>query len=115
MEGFHHCNNKEQVAEKFKEVSAVFQALGDPNRQKIILLLMQFDRLTVNGITDHLNDLSRPAISHHLKIMRLAGLIDFKKLGKEKFYYLRIDNSLHQVKQLIQIIEESCSDNGGRS
>ncbi|WP_141434480.1 helix-turn-helix transcriptional regulator [Bacillus sp. 03113] len=105
MENY-ECNNKELVLEKFKLTTPIFQALGDVNRQQIIMLLLEQDSLNVNQITERM-ELSRPAVSHHLKILRQASLITFKKNGNEKFYSLSSKEFLKQIKELIQTIEQS--------
>ncbi|WP_223069060.1 ArsR/SmtB family transcription factor [Paenibacillus caui] len=105
MENY-ECTNKELVLEKFKLATPIFQALGDVNRQQIIMLLLEQDRLNVNQITERMN-LSRPAVSHHLKILRQAGLIAFNRNGNEKFYSLSSKEFLKLIKELIQAIEQS--------
>ncbi len=62
-----------------------FSALGDPYRQKIILIFELDEELCVNEIAS-MFDLSRPAISHHLKVLRDAGLVLSEKRGKEVYY-----------------------------
>ncbi|MGO0063352.1 ArsR/SmtB family transcription factor [Brevibacillus fluminis] len=101
------CTNKERILEKLQQGTLVFQALGDVNRQQILALLLNQGSLNVNQITEQI-DLSRPAVSHHLKILRQAGLVAFLKSGKEKYYTLsgQIRESLLPVKELINTIEE---------
>lgn len=104
----HECTNKEVILEKFKLSTPIFQALGDVNRQQIIALLLELNSLNVNQITERM-DISRPAISHHLKILRQADLIDFDRSGKEKYYRLskNLRGSLQLIKDLIVAVEES--------
>ncbi len=61
----------------------VFQAIADPNRRSIINLLAH-ERLTHNGVADHF-DISRPAISKHIKILTECGLIIIKQEGRERY------------------------------
>lgn len=103
MENY-ECKNKELVLEKFKLTTPIFQALGDVNRQQIIMLLLEHSSLNVNQITDRM-ELSRPAVSHHLKILRQSGLIAFNRNGNEKFYSLSSKEFLTQLKDLILAIE----------
>jgi ArsR family transcriptional regulator len=62
--------------------------------------------LNVTQITERL-EISRPAISHHLKILRQANLVDYIRKGKERFYYLspKINDSLKILKNLIEAVE----------
>lgn len=61
----------------------VFQAIADPNRREIIDLLAQ-KTLTLNEVADHF-DISRPAISKHVKILTECGLIVIKQQGRERY------------------------------
>ena len=61
----------------------VFQAIADPVRRDIIEHLSS-ESLTVNAIADRF-DVSRPAISKHLKILQECGLIDIQKQGRERY------------------------------
>ena len=61
----------------------VFQAIADPVRRDIIELLAD-EALTVNTVAEKF-DVSRPAISKHLKILKECGLITINKKGRERF------------------------------
>ena len=69
----------------------VFVALGDEHRQRILLTFDKGERLTVGQIAA-VSTLSRPAVSHHLKILRQADVLEAEKIGKE--VYLRINKAL---------------------
>ena len=70
---------------EWKQFARFFSALGDPSRQKILLIFEAGEELCVNEIAT-LFELSRPAISHHLKVLREAELLVCQKRGKEVFY-----------------------------
>ena len=61
----------------------VFQAIADPVRRDIIELLAE-QPLTVNSVAEKF-DVSRPAISKHLKILEECGIIEVNKQGRERF------------------------------
>lgn len=61
----------------------VFQAIADPNRRAIIHLLSQ-QKLTLNGVADAF-DISRPAISRHIKILTQCGLVNITRQGRERY------------------------------
>lgn len=61
----------------------VFQAIADPTRRQIIGLLSQ-QTLTLNGVAENF-DVSRPAISKHIKILTECGLITIRQQGRERF------------------------------
>ncbi|WP_299112858.1 metalloregulator ArsR/SmtB family transcription factor [uncultured Winogradskyella sp.] len=60
----------------------VFQAIADPIRRDIIELLAN-EALTVNEVAKKF-EISRPAISKHLKILNECGIIDFNPIGRER-------------------------------
>ena len=64
-----------------------FVALGDEHRQRILLLFEPGDRLTVGQIAE-VSTLSRPTVSHHLKILREAGVLQSRKEGKEVYFWI---------------------------
>ena len=61
----------------------VFQAISDPVRREIILLLSQ-KNLTLNGVTENFN-ISRPAISKHVRILEECGLVTINQQGRERY------------------------------
>ena len=75
--------------ELFSKCGPLFIALGDEIRQKLILDILDAGENGVNVMTLAAGSkLSRPAISHHLKILRKAGLIVSRRDGKEIYYKL---------------------------
>lgn len=75
----------ESLPESWAEFARFFSALGDPTRQKILLVFEPDEEMCVNAIA-RLFQLSRPAISHHLKVLRNAELLLSEKRGKEVYY-----------------------------
>ncbi|AKL94109.1 transcriptional regulator ArsR family [Clostridium aceticum] len=67
-----------------KEYADVFKALSDENRLKILKIL-NCGELCACDIQDHLN-LTQPTISHHMKVLQQAGLVNIDKRGKWMFY-----------------------------
>jgi DNA-binding transcriptional ArsR family regulator len=90
--------SKEQIQALSKEIEGVQKvliALGDSNRQHLIIEMMNMGQcggVRVEDIASKSN-LSRPAVSHHLKILKEAGIIDMRKEGTKHFYYFRSTNS----------------------
>ena len=68
-------------------MSKVFTALGDEHRQRILLTFEPGERLNVGQIAE-VSTLSRSAVSHHLKILREAGVLDSRKEGKEVYFWI---------------------------
>jgi len=65
-----------------------FKALADGNRRKILILLKEKD-LTAGEIADEFN-ISKPSISHHLKILKNADLVDDRREGQQIYYSLKM-------------------------
>ncbi len=97
--------------EKFKSCSALFIALGDPIRQKILLDLADSgtEGINVSQLSGK-SILSRPAISHHLKVLKDSGLIEPVKHGTQIFYRITIKKHFESIKQLMLVIEDILHD-----
>ena len=67
----------------------VFQAISDPNRRAILGMLAKKNH-TINDVADNF-DISRPAISRHMKILMQCGLVVITQHGRERFCEVRID------------------------
>ncbi len=63
-----------------------FKALSDETRQKIIELLKK-QEMCVSEIVDNFS-IAQPSITHHLSILKNAGLIRSKKVGKQVYYFV---------------------------
>jgi DNA-binding transcriptional ArsR family regulator len=72
----------------------VFQAIADPTRREIIGLLAN-NTLTLNGVAENF-DVSRPAISKHIKILSECGLVVIKQQGRERYCNVNF-NKLKEV------------------
>ena len=96
---------EKQLGEYFSECVPLFIALGDVTRLTIIQCLYEISRQknrreipgrNVKEITEQTN-LSRPAVSHHLKILKEAGLIDVLQKGVCNFYYLNSNQAIEKL------------------
>jgi ArsR family transcriptional regulator, arsenate/arsenite/antimonite-responsive transcriptional repressor len=96
------------IKKGFRGCTEFFHAMGDPFRQDIVLLLATRERLNVNEITEHIA-LSRPAVSHHLKVLLLAKLVTVERVSRENFYSLSMEKSLINLQTLIETINAACS------
>lgn len=82
----------------------VFQAIADPTRRAIILLLT-VKAMTPNALAEHFS-MTRQAVSKHIRIMNECDLLDQEQRGREIYYHLNthkmqeIEKWLEQFKQL---------------
>jgi DNA-binding transcriptional ArsR family regulator len=86
------------------KVSRVCVALGDSHRQRILLLFEPGERLGLRQILDT-SPLSRTAVSHHLRVMREAGVLVSEKVGKEVFYSIDKEYVRAQLAAVIDYID----------
>ncbi|MEO8724657.1 MAG: metalloregulator ArsR/SmtB family transcription factor [Acidobacteriaceae bacterium] len=66
----------------------VFKALGDESRRKLLHVLLWWDGLTLTELHGKFPGVSRQAVSKHLKVLELAGMVTVVRRGKEKLHFL---------------------------
>ena len=66
-----------------------FQVIADPSRRQILNLLSN-NSLTINALAENF-DMSRPAVSKHIKILSGAGFISIQDIGRERYCMLKRD------------------------
>ena len=71
-----------------KDLVQVFKLLSDETRLRILMYLMREKELHVTALCDKLGQ-SQPAVSHHLALLRVAGLIEARRDGKHNYYSVR--------------------------
>ena len=102
------ASNRQMLARQFKIYQKVFIALGDETRQHIFLTLLENERvgMRVPEITEKTH-LSRPAVSHHLQIMKDAGLVRMHRVGTMNYYYVDANEGCWGgLKELIDSINQ---------
>lgn len=111
----------EQLSAEFESCRKILLALGDENRQRLILEMMKMGEcggVRVGAVTEKTN-LSRPAVSHHLQILKDAGLLKMRREGTKNYYYFDADTEV--MNRLIHMLEharrfmEMLSDRSGES
>jgi DNA-binding transcriptional ArsR family regulator len=80
-------NYLKAIPREWRTISRAFTALGDEHRQRIVLTFEKGERLNVGQIAE-VSTLSRSAVSHHLKLLREAGVLESSKVGKEVYYWI---------------------------
>ena len=74
-----------------RELAQVFKLLSDETRLRILFYLAQNSELHVTDLCNRLGQ-SQPAVSHHLALLRVSGLIESRREGKHNFYSVRTDH-----------------------
>jgi ArsR family transcriptional regulator len=73
-----------------RELTNVFKLLSDETRFRILIYLAENQELHVTDLCERLGQ-SQPAVSHHLALLRVSGLIESRREGKHNFYSVRTD------------------------
>ncbi len=100
-------NELDILSKEFKSCQKILLALGDENRQHLILTMMQMGNchgVRVGAITEKTH-LSRPAVSHHLSILKDAGLIKMRREGTKNYYYF--DADIEAMEMLLRMLKHA--------
>lgn len=93
------------IPPEWRNMSDVFVALGDEHRQRILLLFDRGERLNVGQIAA-VSTLSRSAVSHHLKVLKDAGVLENEKIGKEIYFWINRPYLLDTLKNVMDYIRD---------
>jgi ArsR family transcriptional regulator len=91
------------AAPQAMEMAAMFKALGDPIRLRLLSLIANHPggEACVCEISDTF-DVSQPTISHHLKLLRSAGLLDCERRGTWVYYWV-VSSALQQLSSVLHV------------
>jgi len=85
----------------------VFKIIADPTRRAIIDLVSE-QPININAIAENF-DMSRPAVSKHIRILRKSGLVGVNQEGRDRFLYLQL-NALKEVQVWLKKYEYFWND-----
>lgn len=88
----------------FSECLPLLSALGDNTRQRLILLMIEGHPKTVKELAETLQ-LSRPAVSHHIKVLKAAKVLNEQRIGSKRYYLPDIAQHMQPIKDLIDAID----------
>lgn len=95
----------ERLTKELMDCSAILVAIGDETRQHLIIEMMKMQGCRgarVREITQK-TALSRPAVSHHLQILKESGIVSVRKEGTKNYYYFNRDTA--SLKKVIETLE----------
>lgn len=96
----------------FSAVSSLFSSLADANRIKLFWFLCHMEECVIN--LSALMNMSSPALSHHLKILREKGLITSRRAGKEMYYKAANTEEVRLLHHMIELlIDITCPEKAG--
>lgn len=99
-------NYMRAIPREWRTISKVYTALGDEHRQRILLTFGPGERLNVGQIVE-VSTLSRSAVSHHLKILRDAGVLESRKEGKEVYFWVNKDFLIEAMETVVAYIRRN--------
>lgn len=91
--------------QKMNDCIPFLTMLGDENRQKIMFILSEEAELTVTQLTERLT-LSRPAVSHHLKLLYDNHLVSVRKAANERYYRFNFEYVRDTLTELLDTVNE---------
>ncbi len=102
-----HALSQMPQTQDFRVVSDIFKQLGDSSRVRIFWLLCHCEECVIN--ISALVEMSSPAVSHHLKLLKDSGLIVSRRDGKEVYYRAAATRQAELLHHMIEdLVEISC-------
>ncbi|MFC4127359.1 ArsR/SmtB family transcription factor [Nocardia rhizosphaerae] len=99
----------------FQAARPLLTALGDERRQEIVRRLIEAGGVLSVGEIAEAIELSQPAVSHHLKILRDAGVLDVQRIGTTRRYVLEADSgALEPLVDMVRGITECLDEHRAR-
>ena len=92
------------IPNEWKNISELFVALGDAQRQRILLAFDKDERLNILQIVAS-SKLGRTAVTHHLKILHQSGALSSEKIGKEVFFWVNKTHIITEIENVLTYIK----------
>jgi ArsR family transcriptional regulator len=92
-----------------RDIIQVFKLLADETRLRIIVYLLREGELHVTAMCERLRQ-SQPAVSHHLALLRVAGVIEARRDGKHNFYSIRAKRFRQLLKEVFANLDRHDTD-----
>ena len=92
-----------EIPIEWKNISKLFIALGDEQRQRILLAFESDERLNILQIVTS-SKLGRTAVTHHLKILHNSGALQSEKIGKEVFFWVNKPHIKTEIQNVLNYI-----------
>lgn len=86
--------------EMFQSVTEQLKLLGDGSRLKIFWILCHCEECVIN--LSAMMEMSSPAVAHHLKLLKTAGLVTTRREGKEVYYKASESDQVHLLHEMVE-------------
>jgi DNA-binding transcriptional ArsR family regulator len=93
-----------EIPTEWKNISDLFIALGDEQRQRVLLAFEKEERLNILQIVAS-SKLGRTAVTHHLKILHRSGALSSEKIGKEVFFWVNKTHIMTEIQNVLDYIK----------
>jgi len=97
-------NSITDIPADFKNTAAIFVALGDEHRQRILLAFEKGEKLNILQIVST-TILSRTAVTHHLKVLHQSGILSSEKIGKEVYFWINTEVVAEALQRVLHYIK----------
>ena len=94
-----------EIPQEWKNISNLFVAIGDEQRQRILLSFSKNERLNILQIAAN-SKLSRTAVTHHLKLLHQCSALESEKVGKEVFFWVNKKHITQSIENVLTYIQE---------
>ena len=93
------------IPNEWKNISDLFVALGDEQRQRLLLAFEKDERMNILQLVENSN-LSRTAVTHHLKVLHNSGALKSEKIGKEVFFWVNKEPMIQAIENVLDYIKK---------
>jgi DNA-binding transcriptional ArsR family regulator len=93
-----------EIPPEWKNISDLFIALGDEQRQRILLAFEKEERLNILQVVAS-SKLGRTAVTHHLKILHKSGALSSEKIGKEVYFWVNKTHIITEIQNVLNYIK----------
>ena len=103
-----HDHNTDQMVKSmpddsyFDMTANIFSLISDSSRMKILWLLCHAEECVVNIAA--IVGMSSPAVSHHLRVLKQAGILTYRKEGKEVYYTLADTPLAQEIHKIVDVV-----------
>ncbi|MEV1292244.1 metalloregulator ArsR/SmtB family transcription factor [Pseudonocardia sp. NPDC049635] len=90
-----------------RDADLAFDALADPIRRQILTVLSECDECSAGELADRVTSVGRTAVSTHLRVLRVAGLVSERRAGRFRYYSIEPGGAAADVIRLLRNLFQS--------
>ena len=93
-----------EIPNEWKNISSLFVALGDEQRQRLLLAFDKDEHINILQIVAN-SKLGRTAVTHHLKLLHHSGVLSSEKIGKEVFFWVNKTHIMAEIQSVLNYLK----------